>query len=338
MASIIDEDEAHNDLIEEITKSNFLKRKHDQEDTNEETLEIKSKNSFTDILSNLAKSKSNSSKKSKKLKTEFKAKNKCPKTDRLEREANYNNSIKQDMDKWDIINRQNERKNSVTFPLTVSNSKILQAEKKLNQNENFHFAARSELEHKLQDLFQNSSKILPKSGEDLSVLEKNMLAELSKHEIESRISNLRNKRLKISVQEAKNKRTKKIKSKNYRRRQRRIMEKENEKILINAENDAKEGKYEDLETLKINEEKERILERASLRHKHTSKKVKEVKRYNKFNEQERLNLAEREKLHKELIKSGKQAILDQENYFKSRNNSWRKKYQKRKAFRKNRNN
>ena len=72
-----------------------------------------------------------------------------------------------------------------------------------------------------------------------------------------------------------------------------------------AEKAAEKGDTSQLEIIQEAKDAQRILERASLRHKHTSSHVRDKKRYAKYSEEERAAIAERENLHKELVENGK---------------------------------
>lgn len=213
------------------------------------------------------------------------------------------------MNKWEQIARKEERKQTVIFPLTSNDSKIKKYEKTQLRSESYNFTPKSELELKLDELYKKSEKVTQINvNTGLTELEKKLISELSNKEAKDRIASLRHQRFLISSQEAKNKRIKKIKSKNFRKRQRKLKEKEEEKLNNLAEQEAVEsGNIEKLEILQNEKERLRALERASLRHKHTSTKVKEAKRYAKFNDAEKQQIADREMLHKELITQGKQA-------------------------------
>ena len=288
----IDDTEAHNLLIQSAIGVDLAKQTNpnrndfDQANSNQgQTSNLKNENDpqndstgFSDILSRLAKSNTHKIKSSQKQSKDFKPKNAGPAQDRLERNAKYENTVEKDLDKWELINRQSERQSgTVNFPLTSHNSKFLAGEKEKAKNNSFNFApsAHYGLEMELQELFNNSRKVTEtdkKTG--LTELEKKLTEHLASKEVKERINNLRKNRFLISSQEAKNKRVRKIKSKNYRRRQRKILEKEEEKALLLAEEAAKKGDVEQLKILQEEKDRMRALERASLKHKHTSSKVK----------------------------------------------------------------
>ena len=224
------EDESHLSLLKSTLGVDL------NQDTDRPDYETTDTLGIKDLLPGLTKSSKNESLKEKVKKKlthpAFEAPQEGPAADRLERSQYYNTTVKKTLNKWEDISRQYERKEGVVFPLNVQNSKIKQAEAKDIRKENFHFAPRSELERKLDDLFNSSKNVIPPASGGLSELEKKLVAHLSVKEIKERTKALRNNRFLISNLEAKNKRTKKIKSKAFRKRQRKALEKAEEKAML----------------------------------------------------------------------------------------------------------
>ena len=319
MADLQENDAAHANLLSE-TLGIDLKKSEKVKETAE-----KNDPSMPDLLSQLANSKVKRSAKKSNDKT-FDVADDGPAQLRADRAAKYKNAISKDMDKWEAIARANERKTGVIFPLTSNDSKAIKKQfgkeaSSKTENHSYAFKPRYDYEKELENLYNASENLIkPDSKTGLTEFEKKMIQHLSSKEAKERIANLRKKRFLISSQEAKNQRVKKIKSKNFRRRQRKIKEKEEEKLLKLAEEQALQGKnvkeqqegIDKLAILQAEKDRVRALERASLRHKHTSKKVKEAKQYAKYNDEQRQEIAERENLHRELVTQGKELIDEEE--------------------------
>merc|ERR1712226_1077628 len=284
------EDEAHALLIKNTTGVDLTQNEandspnHAAADSNELNL--------GNLLAGLAASAKNENlrakvKKNKKASSKaFDAPAEGPAADRAERAAKYEQAKEVTLDKWEPIVHQHERKAQVVFPLNAHDSEALKTDATELRSKSFHFTPKKQLELEMAKLFNPSSKVLPPAAGGLSEFEKKLMEKLSVKEMKSRVAQLRANRFLSSSQEAKNKRQKKIKSKNFRRRQRKAEEKQEAKALDAAERLAKAGDTENLELLQANQDRQRALERASLRHKHTSDKVRAAKRFAKFNEQE----------------------------------------------------
>merc|ERR1712110_330493 len=107
-------------------------------------------------------------------------------------------------------------------------------------------------------LFNPDSKVTVPTNGGLSEFEKKLMEKLSVKEMKARVSDLRKERFLISSIEARNKRQNKIKSKNFRRMQRKIVEKQEEKATKSAIDQAKQGNVENLEILEEAKELKRL--------------------------------------------------------------------------------
>lgn len=266
-------------------------------------------------FSGLAESAKNSHLKSKlnrkkKEDTLFDAAAEGPSAERAERDAKYQNLKEQHLNKWEQIAHQHERKPQVVFPLNGYDSKVAKKDLDDTAVKSFHFTPRNALELEMAKLFNPDSKVSAPADGGLSEFEKKLMEKLSVKEMRARVADLRKERFLISSIEAKNKRQKKIKSKSFRRMQRKIVEKQEEKATNLAVTQAKAGQHEALQILEDDKEFKRLDERAGLRHKHTSTAVRDKKRYEKFNDSEKEAQTERERLHRELVQKGRRVEED----------------------------
>ena len=123
------------------------------------------------------------------------------------------------------------------------------------------------LEREVAALLQKSRAAVVQPGKELSEREENALANLSLHEAIEKRKELSRLRALQSYQEAKLKRQNKIKSKRYRKIQRKQKEKEKLQELEELQKSNPELAQEKLEEM----DKIRIAERASLKHRNSSK-------------------------------------------------------------------
>merc|ERR1711879_675472 len=186
-----------------------------------------------------------------------------PAADRWERDAKYTELKEQHLDKWEGITHQHERKAQVVFPLNGYDSKAVKKDNDDTATKSFHFTPRNQLELEMAKLFNPESKVsVSEKNGGLSEFEKKLMEKLSVKEMKARVTELRKERFLISSMEAKNKRQKKIKSKNFRRMQRKIVEKQEEKATKLAVDLAKSGNVKNLEILEEAKELKRLDERA----------------------------------------------------------------------------
>lgn len=164
----------------------------------------------------------------------------------------------QHLNKWEKIAHQHERKAQVVFPLNGYDSKVVKKDLDDTAIKSFHFTPKHQLELEMVKLFNPDSKVTVPTNGGLSEFEKKLMEKLSVKEMKARVADLRKERFLISSLEAKNKRQKKIKSKNFRRMQRKIVEKQEEKATKSAIDQAKQGNVENLEILEEAKELKRL--------------------------------------------------------------------------------
>lgn len=207
------------------------------------------------------------------------------------RKANYEDIVKILTRKWDHLVKSNRVAEQLVFPLPepIENMKeeavIRSAPRQMN-----------EMESKINQLLHSSKNHL-QDDKELTPAEEELIKSLSVEEAKARHAELQRMRALLSYQQAKLVRQSKIKSKQYRR----ILKRER---LKNAVKDFEELKEKDpaaaLEQLE-SWDKQRALERASLRHKNTGKFAKIAKLRSKYNDSVRDALEGKAQLAQQLL-------------------------------------
>ncbi|KAI8887091.1 small-subunit processome [Backusella circina FSU 941] len=177
--------------------------------------------------------------------------------DRMEREAAYK-SAKTEVSKWQATVRQNREAEHLEFPMI--NSDTPKHPKSVSTMVN-QFAAQTDLEKQISDALSNAGM----KDEELEAFEALKLNKLSVEEVEERRKELRMMRELMFRHEIKAKRLKKIKSKSYRKLQRKEKDKLTQLTSVDHEMDSND---------KLEAAMSRAEERMSLKHKNTSKWAK----------------------------------------------------------------
>lgn len=206
------------------------------------------------------------------------------------RKANYEDVVKILTRKWEHTVRAHKTADQLVFPLpepieSLKDTSTRSAPTRMN-----------EMENKIHQLLSSSKNHL-EDDKVLTPAEEELVKSLSVEEAKARQIELQRMRALLSYQQSKLVRQSKIKSKQYRR----ILKKEK---LKNAEKDFDKMKETDpaglLEHLE-SWDKQRALERASLRHKNTGKFAKIAKLRSKYNDAARNALEEQAHLAQKLL-------------------------------------
>ena len=212
--------------------------------------------------------------------------------DRIQRKIEYKKTS-EDVGKWDHIVQQNRKAPHLSFPLNQEPFHIKTVDEFFKPKSKFL----TPLEKEMHALLSNN-KCVERPDHDLSVMEEETLAAMSLEEARARLNELRKHRALLSYHEVKSKRQKKIKSRHYHKMLKKQRMKENSKLP---------PVEDDLEEL----DRQRAVERASLRHRKGSKWSKNCRIAAKSNEKLKFDLEEQRRKHIQLLE--KQVHSDSDN-------------------------
>ncbi|VDP02314.1 unnamed protein product [Soboliphyme baturini] len=214
---------------------------------------------------------------------------------RLRRKAAYEN-ISKELNRWDPIVRRNRVADHLDFPqnqITIRDETPENAVKR--------FVARTPLEIETTKLLQGSKHTLHNDKMLTEAETEAVKVKMSIKEAHEKLNYLRRMRALVSYQEAKFKRQKRIKGKQYHRLLKRGMRqktlKEFEELIATDPKAALE-KWNELE-------RDRIMERALLKHRGTGKWAKQMRVYQKRDPKVREALQEQFRLSRELAEKVK---------------------------------
>ena len=224
-----------------------------------------------------------------------------PQAERVTRLAGYT-GVKKDISVWDAVVHSRRAADQVTFPLNKPDLKL----KSVGEDKD-RFKAETPLEQQIAALLAGSKAVI-KEGEQFSEVEKKGLEGMTAREAMERKAELSKIRALQTYQEAKFRRQGKIKSKKYRKIERKMKSKEKLAELEELTRTDPEAAAEKLAEL----DKIRIEERASLKHRNASKYLQEqAKRSKKTkNKDSKTNLNDQLKHHREMLTKHGEAFDD----------------------------
>jgi U3 small nucleolar RNA-associated protein 14 len=208
-------------------------------------------------------------------------------TNELTRKLAYSKS-KADVSKWTATIKANREADHLSFPLngeTTRNSLNNRTSNELADKT----APTTDLEKTVASILEGSMLSTEREGNQLTEAEELGLKGMSHQERRQRVRELQKLRALESYYSSKQRRIKKIKSKSYRRIQKRARAAEAEKLSVEQVRDMDP---ELAQERALKEEKARILNRASLRHKNTSKWAKQMLGRNQLDTTTRKAIAE----------------------------------------------
>ncbi|XP_064488806.1 U3 small nucleolar RNA-associated protein 14 homolog A-like [Ornithodoros turicata] len=214
-----------------------------------------------------------------------------PQQERIERQVAYG-KVEREVSMWEPIVKKNRLAEQMVFPLTQPDLRMQPTEKFVQR-----FKPKTTLELEVEKLLKGSDHVLHDNAE-LTPAEERALLAMSVEEAQERHNELKKMRALLSYQEMKARRQNKIKSKKYHR----ILKKEKLKNQMKEFEELKE-KDPELALQKLQElEKQRILERVSLRHKATGKWAKQQMLRSKYNQESREALLKQLELSRQLTR------------------------------------
>jgi len=224
-----------------------------------------------------------------------------PQAERVAREAGYT-GVKKDISVWDAVVHSRRAADQVSFPLKKPDLKL----KSVGEDKE-RFKAETPLEQQVAALLAGSKAVI-KDGEEYSEVEKKGLEGMTVREALERKAELSKIRALQTYQEAKFRRQGKIKSKKYRKIERKMKSKEKLAELEELTRNNPEAAAEKLAEL----DKIRIEERASLKHRNASKFLQEQAKMSKKTKNKEAKLTMREQLaqHRELLTKHGEAFDD----------------------------
>ncbi|KAF8592755.1 small-subunit processome [Ramaria rubella] len=199
--------------------------------------------------------------------------------DRIDREAAYEQT-KGEVDKWKATMKRIKEADHLSFPLQAP-----QKIKPSNSELTARFKPTTELESAVDKLLRAAQM---RDESDITKTEALKMNHLSVEEVAERRGELRKMRELMFRAEAKAKRVAKIKSKTYRK----IQRKGREKVRGLIEEAEGPGSLKDEEAERMKREVERAKERATLRHKNTGKWAKAMKGRGELEEDQRQDIEE----------------------------------------------
>ena len=205
-----------------------------------------------------------------------------PTSERIQRKVEYKKTS-EEVTKWDHIVQKNRKASHLSFPLNQEPFHIKTVDEFFKPNEKFL----TPLEKEMHALLSNN-KCIERPDHALTVLEEETLAAMSLEEAKARLNELRKHRSLLSYHEAKAKRQKKIKSRHYHKMLKKQRMKEDRKLA---------PMEEDSEEL----DRQRAIERASLRHRKGSKWSRNRRIAAKSNEKLKFDLEEQRRKHVQLL-------------------------------------
>ena len=224
---------------------------------------------------------------------------------RVARSAGYHGVVK-DVSVWDAVVHSRRAADTLSFPLNKADLRL----KSLSQDGE-RFKAETALEQQIAAMLAGSSSVAAE-GEEFSEVEKKCLEGLTAREALERKRELAKIRALQTYQEAKFRRQKKIKSKKFRKIERKMKRNEELAELEQLSKTDPEAAAEKLEQI----EKTRIEERASLKHRNASKFLQDTAKRAKLTKNKDFTNIVNDQLrkHRELVtKHGKPAEDDDDN-------------------------
>jgi len=224
-----------------------------------------------------------------------------PQAERVTRLAGYT-GVKKDISVWDAVVHSRRAADQVTFPLNKPDLKL----KSVGEDKD-RFKAETPLEQQVAALLAGSKAVI-KEGEQFSEVEKKGLEGMTAREAMERKAELSKIRALQTYQEAKFRRQGKIKSKKYRKIERKMKSKEKLAELEELTRTDPEAAAEKLAEL----DKVRIEERASLKHRNASKYLQEQAKLSKKTKRKeaKVTLNDQLKQHRELLTKHGEAFDD----------------------------
>eukprot|EP00178_Gracilaria_changii_P002885 TRINITY_DN1424_c0_g1_i1.p1 TRINITY_DN1424_c0_g1~~TRINITY_DN1424_c0_g1_i1.p1 ORF type:complete len:875 (+),score=203.66 TRINITY_DN1424_c0_g1_i1:3821-6445(+) len=216
---------------------------------------------------------------------------------RIERSVAYEKAKETLSEKWADVVHKNRKAERLVFPLNGSTAPIGRNSSDIAAN----FQPNNEYEQEIQKLLVDARVASEKqllNGEEKAIDDLGV-SEVSKEQLMERRHQLAKMRSLMFYYERKMKRIKKIKSKKYRR----LLKKEREKVAVLVGTD-------DEQQALIKAERKRAEERATLRHKNTSKWVRRKlsRAETKHEGDTKAAIEEQLRLHQELVK--KQGLVE----------------------------
>ncbi|CAN7981966.1 unnamed protein product [Ixodes pacificus] len=212
-----------------------------------------------------------------------------PQQQRVERQVAYD-KVEGEVSRWDPVVKKNRLAEQICFPLQQPDMRMVPAEQFVKK-----FQPKTSLEAEINKLLASSENVLH-DDKELTPAEEKALQAMSLDEARERRQELMKMRALLSYQEMKARRQNKIKSKKYHR----IMKKERLKKQMKEFEELKESNPE-LAIEKLRElEKQRVLERVSLRHKSTGKWAKQQMLRSKYNQESREALLKQLEMSRQL--------------------------------------
>ncbi|XP_077488446.1 uncharacterized protein LOC144099183 isoform X2 [Amblyomma americanum] len=212
-----------------------------------------------------------------------------PELQRAQRQVAYD-KVSEEVSVWEPVVNDNRMAEQLRFPLKQADMRMECAQKFVER-----MKPRTELEREINKILKVSENVA-RPGAELTPAEEKALKAMSLEEAKERLAELKKMRALLSYQEMKARRQGKIKSKKYHR----ILKKERLKKQMKEFEELKE-KDPELAIEKLRElDKQRILERVSLRHKSTGKWAKQQMLRTKYNQESREALLTQLELSRQL--------------------------------------
>ncbi|XP_037578457.1 LOW QUALITY PROTEIN: U3 small nucleolar RNA-associated protein 14 homolog A-like [Dermacentor silvarum] len=212
-----------------------------------------------------------------------------PQLQRAQRQVAYE-KVGEEVSVWEPVVKQNRVAEQLRFPLKQPDMRMESAGKFAER-----LKPKTDLEKEINKILKVSENVTP-PGAELTPAEEKALKAMSLEEAKERLAELKKMRALLSYQEMKARRQGKIKSKKYHR----ILKKERLKKQMKEFEELKE-KDPELAIEKLRElEKQRVLERVSLRHKGTGKWAKHQMLRTKYNQESREALLKQLELSRQL--------------------------------------
>lgn len=213
-----------------------------------------------------------------------------PEQQRVERTVAFEETSK-DISKWNDTVQKNRAAEHLSFPLAPF------VPRKPNVSSITNFKPQNDLEREINEVLKGSQYILERKDKELTAYEEEALKNFDLKEALERRKELQKTRALQSYYEAKCRRQKKIKSKKYRR----ILKKEKEKSLSKVDLDILSKDDPELFKNELEKaEKLRAVERASLRHRNSSKWAKNLITKGKPNKEDQERIREQLRISRQL--------------------------------------
>eukprot|EP00794_Sanderia_malayensis_P000263 gene263-886_t len=208
-------------------------------------------------------------------------------TEKIQRTIGYEN-VSKEISKWSSTVIQNREAEVLQFPLNA-----YEESKPTIKSAAINFKPKNSLEKEIAAVLKSSSSVIERNNQELTEQEEKALQAVDLQEAIERRKELQKMRALQSYYEKKCKRTRRIKSKKFRKVQRRIDEKKEAK---NANESAEVEKSKVTNEIETN----RALERAHLRHRNTSKWAKRVMAKENKSTQEKQSIHDQLRISRQL--------------------------------------